>query len=142
MFLSWLYKMADVERSPEAKIRKTASEEVLLKEAYHIGRYSPTNCECPPAPDIIPVWVSNNVQALELYADRLFEEYAVPPGIGPRLFQEMYRGFRDLVLSHPDEGSSPFCLSSRETLVVARRVFVELAAKHQIAITLDGEGLS
>ena len=142
MFLSWIYKTEDKENISEAKIRKTSSEELLLKEAYHIGRYSPTNCECPPAPDIIPVWVRNNVQALELYTDRLFEEYAVPPGIEPRLFQEMYRGFRDLVLSHPDEGCSPFCLSSRETLVVARRIFVELAAKRQIAITLGEEDFS
>ncbi len=132
MFLSWIYKTEDKENISEAKIRKTSSEELLLKEAYHIGRYSPTNCECPPAPDIIPVWVRNNVQALGLYTDRLFEEYAVPPEIEPRLFQEMYRGFRDLVLSQPDEGGSPFCLSSRETLVAAQRVFVELAAKRQI----------
>jgi hypothetical protein len=137
MFFSWLYKIADEERSSAVKIRKTVSEEVLLKEAYHIGRYSPTNCECPPAPDIIPIWVRNNVQALELYTDRLLEEYVVPPEIEPRLFQNMYQGFRDLVLSHPDEGCSPFCLSSRETLAIARKIFVELAAKHGHAITID-----
>ncbi len=136
MFLSWLYKTKEGEASPEAPVKKEVSEETLIREAYRVGRYSPTNCECPPAPEIIPIWIRNNVQALEIYSDRLFGEYVVPPELEIRLFQSMYRGFRDLVLSHPDEGCSPFCLSSRETLAVARQVFIELAAKrgHKIAI--------
>ena len=137
MFLSWLYKTKEGEESPAVPAKKVVSEEALIKEAYRVGRFSPTNCECPPAPDIIPIWIRNNVQALEIYSDRLFEGYAVPPDLEIRLFQSMYQGFRDLVLSNPDEGGSPFCLSSQETLAIARQIFVELAAKRGHAITFD-----
>jgi len=130
--LGFWKKTVAVEEGP-----KEASEEVLLREAYHIGRYSPSNCECPPAPSVIPVWVENNVQAFEIYVDRLYRDYQVPDTLAPRIFRRIYEGFCDLVCSQPDGGNSPFCLGREEVLVHAREIFLSLARKRAIPLDLS-----
>ncbi len=129
--LGFLKKKAGEELGP-----KTASEEVLLKEAYHIGRYSPSNCECPPAPSVIPVWIENNVEAFEIFVDRLYREYRVPEELSPRIYRRIYEGFCDLVRAQPDEGDSPFCLCRDEVLVHAREIFLALARKKRVPLDL------
>ncbi len=115
---------------------KPASEEKLLREAYHIGRYSPSNCECPPAPSVIPVWVENNVEAFEIYVDRLYRDYQVPDSLGPRIFLRIYEGFCDLIRAQPDGGNSPFCLCREDVLVHAREIFLSLARKRAVPLDL------
>ena len=115
---------------------KTVSEEILLKEAYRIGRYSPSNCECPPAPSVIPVWIENNVEAFEIFVDRLYREYRVPEELSPRIYHRVYEGFCDLVRAQPDEGDSPFCLCRDEVLVHAREIFLALARKKRVPLDL------
>lgn len=113
---------------------KSVSEEALLKEAYRIGRYSPSNCECPPAPSVIPVWIENNVDAFEVFVDRLYREYRVPEGLSPRIYQRLYEGFCDLIRAQPDEGDSPFCLCRDEVLVHAREIFLTLAKRRGVPL--------
>ena len=113
---------------------KRVSEEILLNEAYHIGRYSPSNCECPPAPSVIPVWIENNVEALEIFVNRLYREYRVPEDLSPRIYHRIYEGFCDLVRSQPDEGDSPFCLCRDEVLVHSREIFLALARRKQVPL--------
>lgn len=125
----------DDEARPVQKI--SIPEEELLKEAWRIGRYAPTNCECPPAPHIIPVWIDNNIQALETFVRRFYHTYNVPPALEPRIFLSMYEGFKDLVKANPDGKDSPFCMSSAETIAVARRVFTVLAKDHGVLLDLD-----
>jgi hypothetical protein len=137
MIFSWLFKGKDKKILTKSTSRKECSEEALLRKAYRVGRYSPTNCECPPAPDIIPVWIQNNVQALEIYVDRLFEEYVVPTEVEPWIYVSMYRGFRDLVLSHHDQEDSPFCLSSEETIRISKQIFITLAKIRGHVINID-----
>ena len=127
--LGFLKKKAVEELGP-----KTVSEEILLKEAYHIGRYSPSNCECPPAPSVIPVWIENNVEAFEIFVDRLYREYRVPEELSPRIYHRVYEGFCDLVRAQPDEGDSPFCLCRDEVLVHAREIFIALARKKRVSL--------
>ncbi len=129
--LGFLKKKAVEELGP-----KTVSEEILLKEAYHIGRYSPSNCECPPAPSVIPVWIENNVEAFEIFVDRLYREYRVPEELSPRIYHRVYEGFCDLVRAQPDEGDSPFCLCRDEVLVHAREIFLALARKKRVPLDL------
>ena len=129
--LGFLKKKAVEELGP-----KTVSEEILLKEAYHIGRYSPSNCECPPAPSVIPVWIENNVEAFEIFVDRLYREYRVPEELSPRIYHRVYEGFCDLVRAQPDEGDSPFCLCRDEVLVHAREIFIALARKKRVPLDL------
>ena len=134
--LGFLKKKAVEELGP-----KTVSEEILLKEAYHIGRYSPSNCECPPAPSVIPVWIENNVEAFEIFVDRLYREYRVPEELSPRIYHRVYEGFCDLVRAQPDEGDSPFCLCRDEVFVHGREIFLSLAKRRQVRLDpacLDG----
>ncbi|MCL5953414.1 MAG: hypothetical protein M1509_02770 [Nitrospirae bacterium] len=115
---------------------QSVSDEFLLKEAYRIGRYGPSNCECPPAPSVIPVWIENNVEAFEILVDRLYREYRVREELSPRIYQRIYEGFCDLVRAQPDEGDSPFCLCREEVLVHAREIFLALAKKKQVSLDL------
>ena len=115
---------------------QSVADEVLLKEAYRIGRYGPSNCECPPAPSVIPVWIENNVEAFEIFVDRLYREYRVREDLSPRIYQRIYEGFCDLVRAQPDEGGSPFCLCREEVLVHAREIFLALAKKKQVSLDL------
>ena len=138
MFFSWLKKMDD-RQTASTIIKMEISEEVLLKESYRAGRFSPTNSECPPAPDIIPVWIENNVQILEKYSDRLFEKYIIPPDLEPQVFLSMYKGFSDLVHSCPDGKSSPFCLGSEEVLSISKSIFTTLAKRRGILIEFTPE---
>jgi hypothetical protein len=138
MFFSWLKKVED--RPTASPVIKTEiSEEDLFKEAYRAGRFSPTNSECPPAPDIIPVWIENNVQILEKYSDRLFEKYIIPPDLEPQIFLSMYKGFRDLVHSCPDGKNSPFCLGSEEVLTISKSIFTSLAKKRGVPLEFTTE---
>jgi hypothetical protein len=120
--------------APTAKIR--VSDDVLLKEAYRTGRFSPTNCECPPAPDIIPVWIENNLESFGIYSGRLFEKYEIPPEFEPRLFQAMFQGFRDLIRSCPDGKDSPFCLSAEEIIFISKTIFIRLAQKRGVSLDI------
>lgn len=115
---------------------QSVADEVLLKEAYRIGRYGPSNCECPPAPSVIPVWIENNVVAFGIFVDRLYREYCVSHELSPRIYHRLYEGFCDLVRAQPDEGDSPFCLCREEVLVHAREIFLALAKKKQVSLDL------
>ncbi len=125
--------------SPAANpaIKAEILNEDLLKEAYKVGRYSPTNSECPPAPEIIPFWIQNNVEILGKYSDRLFDKYLIPHHLEPQLFLSMYKGFRDLILSCPDGIDSPFCLSSKEVIAVSKSIFMTLAKEKGVHLEFD-----
>ncbi|MGC8500329.1 MAG: hypothetical protein ACP5OS_04015 [Leptospirillia bacterium] len=129
--LGFLKKKVAAEEGPKA-----VSDEMLLREAYRIGRYSPSNCECPPAPSVIPVWVENNVEAFEISIDRLYRDYQVPDSLEPQIFRRIYEGFCDLVRSQSDGGNSPFCLCREDVLVHAREIFLTLARKRAISLEL------
>lgn len=115
---------------------QSVADEVLLKEAYRIGRYGPSNCECPPAPSVIPVWIENNVVAFGIFVDRLYREYCVSHELSPRIYHRLYEGFCDLVRAQPDEGDSPFCLCREEVLVHAREIFLTLAQRRGVPLDL------
>jgi hypothetical protein len=135
----WNRKKEEPSASPAPRLR--VSTEKLLSEAYRIGKYSPTNCECPPAPNIIPVWIENNVEAFELYVERLYAGYDIPRETEPALFLAMFDGFRDLIRNCPDAGSSPFCMSREEVIEVSKSIFVKLAEKRGILLDLSQESV-
>ncbi len=135
----WNRKKEEPSASPAPRLRVTS--EKLLSEAYRIGKYSPTNCECPPAPNIIPVWIANNVDAFELYVDRLNAKYDIPRETEPGLFLAMFDGFRDLIRNCPDAGSSPFCMSREEVIEVSKSIFVKLAEKRGVLLDLSQESV-
>ena len=85
---------------------------------------------------MIPVWIENNVEAFEIFVDRLYREYRVREDLSPRIYQRIYEGFCDLVRAQPDEGDSPFCLCREEVLVHAREIFLALAKKKQVSLDL------
>jgi len=133
----WSSKSLEKENDARPVQKISIPEEELLKEAWRIGRYAPTNCECPPAPDIKPVWIDNNIQALEVFVQRFYRKYNIPPALEPRIFLNIYEGFKDLVKANPDEKDSPFCMSSAETIIVARHVFIALAKNHGVSLAID-----
>lgn len=135
----WNRKKEEPSASPAPRLR--VSTEKLVSEAYRIGKYSPTNCECPPAPNIIPVWIENNVEAFELYVERLYAGYDIPRETEPALFLAMFDGFRDLIRTCPDAGSSPFCMSREEVIEVSKSIFVKLAEKRGIPLDLSQESV-
>lgn len=120
---------------------RSVPEEVILREAYHIGRHSASNVACPPAPGGIPVWVENNVESFSILVDRLSREYRIPDALSSRVYRRLYDGFCDLVRSQADEGSSPFCLCRDEVFVHGREIFLSLAKRRQVRLDpacLDG----
>ncbi|EQD25591.1 MAG: hypothetical protein D084_Lepto4C00070G0003 [Leptospirillum sp. Group IV 'UBA BS'] len=127
---------------PRARVapRRQAPTDKLLSLAYRIGKFSPTNCECPPAPSIIPVWIANNVETLELYVARLYSEFDIPRETEPALFLSMFEGFRDLIRSCPEAGDSPFCMSREEVIEVSKAIFVRLAEKRGILLDIPPSG--
>lgn len=131
----WGKKTVAVEETGASRV--TLDETALLKEAYRVGRFSPSNCECPPAPDIIPVWVDNNVESLEFYSNRFFDRFEVAPELEPRMFIAMFQGFRDLIHACPDGGSSsPFCMKADDIVVISKDIFRKLAAKKGITLSI------
>ncbi len=118
------------------KVKRPLSEEELVKAGYRIGKFSPSNCECPPAPDIIPIWVANNVEAFDLPVDRLLSEVDIPNEFLPKFFLAIFEGFRDLIHSCPNAGNSPFALGRGDVIEISKGIFIQLAQKKGVALDI------
>lgn len=111
---------------------EVASDEMILKEAYKGGRFTPSNTQC--SPNFIDNWIDNNVECFEPIANRIFAKYDVGAEMKKSILLEMYRGFSDLILAEPEIEESAFRLKNPEAIRIAHRIFEQLAAKQGISI--------
>ncbi|MHB8422814.1 MAG: hypothetical protein ACYC9S_03495 [Leptospirales bacterium] len=108
------------------------SDEMILKEAYKGGRFTPSNTQC--SPNFINNWVDNNVECFEPIVNRIFTKYNVGDEMKKTILLEMYRGFSDLILAEPEIEESAFRLKNPEAIRIAHRIFEGLAVRHAISI--------
>ncbi|MHB1285110.1 MAG: hypothetical protein ACYCYP_00890 [Leptospirales bacterium] len=111
---------------------EVASDEMILKEAYKGGRFTPSNTQC--SPNFIDNWIANNVECFEPIVNRIFKKYDVSAEMKKSILLEMYRGFSDLILAEPEIEESAFRLKNPEAIRIAHRIFEQLAATQGIKI--------
>ncbi|WP_158423147.1 hypothetical protein [Leptospirillum ferriphilum] len=125
---SFIGKKESAESSAPAQKFPSNSRERILKDAYRVGRFTPSNTQC--SPNFIENWINNNVDCFEPVLERFFAEHTLEEVTKQDVILEVYRGFSDLILSEPEIEESAFRLKNPEAIKVAYEVFRRLAGKH------------
>ncbi|MHB1927795.1 MAG: hypothetical protein ACYCRD_11140 [Leptospirillum sp.] len=129
---SFLGKKESSENTASTQLTPISSREKILKDAYRVGRFTPSNTQC--SPNFIDNWINNNVECFEPVLERFFEDHTLENVTKQDVFLEVYRGFSDLILSEPEIEESAFRLKNPEAIKVAYEIFRRLATKFGVAL--------
>ncbi|MCL4461693.1 MAG: hypothetical protein M1297_08305 [Nitrospirae bacterium] len=129
---SFMGKKESATGSGTARSTAVSPREKTLKDAYRVGRFTPSNTQC--SPNFINNWINNNVDCFEPVLERYFEEHSLGDVTKEEVILEVYRGFSDLILSEPEIEESAFRLRNPEAIKVAYEIFRRLGFKHGVTL--------
>lgn len=129
---SFMAKKEVATSSVAAQATNLSTREKLMKDAYRVGRFTPSNTQC--SPNFINNWINNNVDCFEPVLERYFEEHSLGEVTKEEVILEVYRGFSDLILSEPEIEESAFRLKNPEAIKVAYEIFRRLGSMHGVTL--------
>ncbi len=104
--------------------------EEILKQAYRVGRFSPLQSQCSPAPALIPVWNENNRAILSPIVARFFETYEIPESRKVEILEGIQKGYAAMINSGPNyegDGSNAFLFSKKQVIDLSNEMFRSIA---------------
>jgi hypothetical protein len=100
--------------------------EEILKQAFRLGRFSPLQSQCSPAPDLVPVWNENNREILSPRVYNFFKTYEVPASRKIEVIEEIQKGYQAMINSGPNYdggGSGAFLFSKKQVIDLSNEMF-------------------
>jgi len=122
----FLFKSKKKETEQEVLPKTDVPFDDILKQAFRVGRFSPLQSQCSPAPDLIPVWNENNRQILSPIAARFFKTYEIPESRKIEVIEAMQKGYAAMINSGPSyegDGSNAFLFTKQQVIDLSNEMF-------------------
>lgn len=126
------FKSKSKEPVQENRKKTNVTFEEILKQAYRVGRFSPLQSQCSPAPALVPVWVENNRAILSPIVARFFETYEIPDSRKVEILEEIQKGYAAMINSGPayeGDGSNAFLFSKKQVIDLSNEMFRSIAVE-------------